>query len=180
MTSCPYCDLIQNEQFPLLYEDEIAVAFLTPTPHVAGHTIVCTKKHISILEQLPDDIAGHLFDLANRLSSIIHTALNTDGTNILVNNGPTANQDVPHFSINILPRRKNDGYKFDWNKRELNNELMLEIHNRIKTQLDKNIKNRKEEKEENIIIANQNKDQDKKQNKDDEENYLLKQLQRVP
>lgn len=87
-----------------VYEDDKVVAFLDIAQATKGHTLVVSKKEYIDISDVPDDLAGHLFMVAAKLSKGIKKAFNASGINILGNNGPIAGQTVFHFHIHIIPR----------------------------------------------------------------------------
>lgn len=106
----------------VIYEDNVSVAFLPDNPIAPAHTTIIPKLEFPILEQVPDDIISHLFDVANTISKLLFDKLNIQGTNILLNNGIPAGQTVPHVSIHVIPRTENDGIEFQWEMSKANPE----------------------------------------------------------
>ncbi|MBT7903745.1 HIT family protein [Candidatus Woesearchaeota archaeon] len=176
--NCPYCNLIKTSNFPLLFEDDQVVAFLTPVPHIAGHILVMPKEHIPILEKISDDLAKHLFNITNKISSALFESFNAQGTNILIQNGQGAGQEVPHFSINIFPRRDNDGYSFEWDAKEINEKELESLKKEITQNLDKNQQNN--EKINSPAPTNPIIQKEIDEEKEEDKNYLIKQLKRTP
>lgn len=157
-----------------IYEDEKVVAFLKDRPAAVGHILIVPKEHYPIIENVPDFIVSHIFQLANRLSSAIFESLNASGTNIIVNNGVEAGQDQPHFSVNIIPRRENDNLNLQWQGKQATEEELSTIELSIK-EMSESIGDFKKEKQKPIIM---DKEPDKVE--DDEQNYLTKSLRRIP
>lgn len=173
--SCTICDLVKTKH-GLLFEDEHTALLLAPKPATPGHVILVPKQHAAILEQIPDFVIGKLFDKANTISIAVFEMLGAEGTNIIVNNGITAGQSVNHCVVNVLPRRQNDGLNFTWQPKQLSEEEMSTVELTLKEEAKsigvfekeapkpKEITTKAEEIEEN----------------QDEVNYLLKQLERLP
>jgi histidine triad (HIT) family protein len=169
---CEICELIKAKK-GLLYEDEQIAILLAPKPAVAGHIILAPKIHAAILEQVPDFIIGKLFDKANKVSIAVFETLGAEGTNIIANNGVAAGQSVNHFLLNVMPRRENDGLNFAWQAKQLSEEEMSTIE----------LKLREESKSIGIFEKEKEKPKEVKKAeeiKDEGENYLLKQLERLP
>ena len=103
----------------VIYEDSDFIAFLAERPNSAGHTIIQPKKKITILEQMPDTLAGKLFYLANQLSSVLFDTLGIEGTNIIIENGTGAGQKIPQLQVHIVPRKQGDGLKLNWEQQKL-------------------------------------------------------------
>ncbi|MFH1315906.1 MAG: HIT family protein [Candidatus Woesearchaeota archaeon] len=169
---CELCKLSKSKL--KIYEDETFFSVLSQKPSFHGHTIIIPKKHYPILEQAPDKDISEMFLLANKISSSLFEIMNIQGTNIIIENGIAAGQKYPHLSIHIVPRTENDGLNLDWKPKQLNEEEMSTVELKLKeemgtvgiTEVDKDKPIKIEEKVEKI--------------KDDDNNYLLKQLRRIP
>jgi histidine triad (HIT) family protein len=172
--ACPICDLMKEKK-GMLYEDEQIAIMLAPKPAVAGHIILAPKTHAAILEQVPDFVIGKLFDKANKVSIAVFETLGAEGTNIIANNGVAAGQNVNHFILNVLPRKENDGMSFAWQPRQLSEEEMSTIELKLKDE-SKNIGIFEKEKPK----PKEEKKPEKMKEEKEEENYLLKQLDRLP
>ncbi len=140
--TCKYCENIERK----VYEDDDLIAFLNDTPTVPGHIILTTKEHYTILEQVPEEIAGKLFNTANVLSSALFEAFGAEGTNTLIQNGTGAGQKIPHIAINIIPRKQNDSLNFEWQPKQLDKEEFGVIELKLKEACNKIVLGKKEEK----------------------------------
>jgi histidine triad (HIT) family protein len=115
MAKCDICAILENKkEFKFIYEDDKCFAILHESPAITGHTLVIPKKHATILEELNDNIVEHLFITANKVSSAIFESLGAYGTNIILNNGLDAGQELPHVVLNVLPRKEEDSLNFEW------------------------------------------------------------------
>ncbi len=169
---CDICELIKKKK-GLLYEDEQIAILLAPKPTVPGHIILAPKNHAAILEQVPDFVIGKLFDKANKVSIAVFETLGAEGTNIIVNNGLAAGQTTNHFLLNVIPRRENDGLNLLWQPKQLSEEEMSTIELKLK------------DESKGIGVFEKEKEKPKEEKKpekidEEEENYLLKQLERLP
>jgi len=117
-----------------IYEDELVVAVLDVNGANPGHCFVMPKNHYPILEQVPDAEIGRLFGVSNKISSAIFEALGVQGTNIFVANGLPAGQTVAHFTINVIPRKENDGINLQWQPKQLTEEEMSTVEIKLKDQ----------------------------------------------
>lgn len=176
MSNCTLCDLAQGkENAKVLYYDEICIAYLKKMPASAGHIVLIPKKHYTIFEQVPDTETSHLFKIASKLSTAAFETFGHGGTNIIVQNGGTAGQKHPHFSIEIIPRNENDGLNFLWQPKQLSEEEMSTTELMLK-EAAANIGGFGEGHKKEVI-----KEKEKEVLKEgDKENYLLKSLRRIP
>ena len=134
MTNCDVCKIFENKElFKVIYEDDISFVILHESPAVLGHSIVIPKTHSPIIEELDDNVVGHLFNVCNKVSSAIFDSLGAHGTNILLNNGIDAGQERPHVVINVLPRKENDELDFEWTPQKTDDAQIKAVSSRIKT-----------------------------------------------
>lgn len=169
--SCRICDMMDAEKF-VIYQDKFAIALLAPQPAAEGHIIVATRNHAPILESVPDEVLSHLFIIANRISTSVFELLKARGTNITVNNGIPAGQEIPHFHINIIPRRENDPLDFKWQPLQMTHEEMEQIAAKVKDKCD--YIGHEAPKPTPVVLDN------KEIKPESEEDYRMKQLERMP
>lgn len=168
MPKCEYCEISEHKQGIILEHDGIIIA---ARDHILGpgQISVFPKEHFTIMEMVPEDILERCASVANKVSIATFESLGSQGTNLIVKNGVGAAQTVPHFAIDIVPRKENDGLNFQWDAKQLAEDVMETAFTSI-TEQTKQVG--KEEKEETV-----DKIDDKGEKKD---NYLLKSLRRVP
>jgi len=109
---CIICD--RKHENNILYENDRIIIMLAVEPSVSGHMQIFSKEHYTIMEQAPDDVLNYMISSANKISMILFELLKVHGTNMIINNGVPAGQKIPHFCVDILPRRTDDNLKLDW------------------------------------------------------------------
>lgn len=114
-----------------LFEDDQCIVILDINPVKKGHALVIAKKPYPTFTQCPDDVLGHLMSVAKQVDAKMRKALSCDGTNILINNGPAAGQEVPHLHIHVIPRYDNDGQKFGFTKETYSEGEMVTFGKRL-------------------------------------------------
>jgi len=137
MNECIFCKII-NREIPatILFEDDVALAFMDIGPIVEGHVLIIPKIHLEQLKDLSDDQVAHLHQLSKKIALAQQAALHATGINILQNNGAAAGQEVPHFHIHVIPRFDDDAHHWNWNPKTYDSlDTMLSIANKIKTHL---------------------------------------------
>ena len=134
--SCLICQIVEGKipSFKIA-ENSKAIAVLDINGANPGHAFIIPKGHYPIIEQVPDDDMGDLFNLANKVSVALFDLLGAEGTNIFISNGVPAGQTVAHFLINVVPRKQNDGINFQWKPRQMSEEEVSTIELRIKDEL---------------------------------------------
>lgn len=173
--SCPVCDVIDHDEF-IVYQDKLAVAYLVKEPANHGHIRVVPREHIPILEQISDELLTHLFWISNQVSIAVFELFGAQGTNIVVNNGVPAGQELPHFSINVVPRKQEDGVNFRWVPRQIAESDMGTIATKIKDKCD--YIGHEAPKKEPVDL---DKAKEISTDKETEEvDYRIKQLERIP
>jgi histidine triad (HIT) family protein len=142
MTSCIFCKIVKgNAPSSKVYEDEICSAYMDIQPVNPGHILVIPKTHFKDLSDLPAEIGGYLFQVAQRIAlTLPMTNVKNEGVDLLFAHGEAAGQEVFHVHLHIIPRYKGDGFgfKFGPNYRNLPERSELDaIATQIKQQLEK-------------------------------------------
>lgn len=129
---CIFCQMIEGKaQSRKICEDSICYGILDINPANPGHALLMTKEHYSIMPQIPDDEVAHVFAVARNLSNTILRSLEAEGTNIIAANGVAAGQRAQHFMVHIIPRKANDGVEFQLPQRQMQQEEIDEIGDKI-------------------------------------------------
>jgi histidine triad (HIT) family protein len=191
--ACMICDVLEGKRKAnVIYKDSQVIAFLAEEPAVVGHVIVAPNMHSPIFEGLDNDTTAAVFRVANRISAAVFESIGAKGTNLLVQNGIAAGQENPHFTVNIISRRDDDGLIFDWVPKQLSEEEMAAVELRMKKGLEEKQKiepavpagqapeGLKPEVREATTAAEGEPEEEKKEKSKEEENYLVRQLRRMP
>lgn len=111
-------EMIINGEIPStrLYEDDEVLVILDINPVEKGHSLVISKTAYPDFTDCPADRLGHMMEIAQKVDLKLRSTLGCDGTNILINNGPAAGQEIPHLHIHVIPRYKDDGQTFGFQK----------------------------------------------------------------
>jgi len=97
-----------------LYEDRVVLAFLDISPVSDGHSLVIPKRHFKRLHDCPSELLGQVCSRLGKIAKAITTVMNSDGYNVLCNNGRPAGQLVEHLHFHIIPRNTGDGLFDRW------------------------------------------------------------------
>ncbi len=113
--NCLFCKMVAG-QIPVtkVYEDEVVLVFLDIGPISDGHTLVIPKQHLERLDDCPAELLGRVFSHLGKIAGAVATAMNSDGYNLLCNNGRAAGQIVEHLHFHIIPRNAGDGLFGSW------------------------------------------------------------------
>jgi histidine triad (HIT) family protein len=112
---CIFCKMVAG-QVPVtkVYEDEIVLAFLDIGPVSDGHTLVVPKEHFARLHDCPAELLGRFCSRLGRIAGAVADAMDSDGYNLLCNNGRAAGQLVEHLHFHLIPRHNGDGVFDRW------------------------------------------------------------------
>ena len=112
---CVFCKMVAG-QIPVtkIYEDDVVLSFLDIGPISDGHTLVIPKQHFEKLHQCPAEILGRVASRLGKIAKAVAAAMNSDGYNVLCNNGRAAGQLVEHLHFHIIPRNTGDGVFNRW------------------------------------------------------------------
>jgi len=151
----------------VLYEDNIGVAVLPKNAATKGHIIILPKKEVRHIEELTEDELEHLFYLASYSATALFEGLGAHGTNIITTEGE-------EFYIEVISRTQEDGLNFQWTPKKLSGPDLDGVTGSISNSIiipseEEKPDNppRMEEQPENVL-------------KDGEEDYQIKQLERIP
>ncbi len=130
---CVFCHIISGKQpAKKVYEDSKCYAVLDINPANPGHILLMTREHYSIMPQVPENELSHLFMVAKALSNALLKAMQVNGTNIIVQNGPAAGQKSQHFMVHIIPRKEGDNVGLGVPQKEIRDTDLEQIKTRLK------------------------------------------------
>lgn len=113
MTDCIFCAILAGRaDASMVYQDASCVAFMDIFPMRPGHVLVIPRQHATYIGELETVTRSHLLEVGNAIINAQKAAgLPCDGNNIFLNDGPAANQHVPHVHLHVLPRQTGDLHK---------------------------------------------------------------------
>lgn len=190
--ACPICD--GEFEKNLIFKNDKIMVFTAINPIIPGHLQIFPKEHISILEEVPNELLDYMSSVSNKLSMLLFELLKVHGTNMIIQNGVPAGQTIPHFSINIIPRRSDDGLKLEWDMKQTTPESLesmqriisegvaqppekrIEIEEAPVETISKNLPEKMPVKEE----ATEETDEEEEPPAEKKINYYLRSLERIP
>jgi histidine triad (HIT) family protein len=109
---CIFCEIVHGAgEASICYEDADAIALMDIQPVNDGHVLVVPKAHFDSLDDVPEEVALHLFSVALRLSPIVRRVSGASAVNLVVSSGREAGQDVFHHHVHLIPRFVDDGFE---------------------------------------------------------------------
>lgn len=121
-----------------VYEDDYVYAFLDISQVTKGHTLLIPKKASANIFETDEETMKHIGAALPKVANAIKRAFNSDGLNIIQNNGEFADQSVFHIHFHLIPRYENDidgfGYKWETHEDILDNNAKQQIAEQIQAQ----------------------------------------------
>jgi histidine triad (HIT) family protein len=94
----------------IVYEDNLAIAFLDVQPVSQGHTLVVSKEHYETLFDVPESLLTHCMAVAKRIAPGLRRAVDAQAINVFSANGSAGGQDVLHFHMHLIPIREGEPF----------------------------------------------------------------------
>lgn len=112
--NCIFCKIIKGEVPSFtIYEDELYKVILDRFPAAPGHALIIPKVHHVDIFDMPPEVAEGIYPLAKKMAVLLKKAMESDGINIVQNNGEASGQAVFHFHLHLIPRTFKDGVKLN-------------------------------------------------------------------
>ena len=96
-----------------VWRDDRVVAFLTIEPLRPGHVLVVPRQEIDHWLDVPPDLAGHLFQVAQRVGRAVQRAFPARKVGLMV-----AGLEVPHVHLHVTPI--DDVHDLDFERQDRN------------------------------------------------------------
>ena len=107
MTPCVFCELIAGRlDKGLVEETELTLTIVNIRQFEIGQVLVIPRRHAPTILDLTGDEACALMEAIRRVSAALVKAYSPDGITLYNNNGVASMQEVPHFHMHVVPRRK--------------------------------------------------------------------------
>jgi histidine triad (HIT) family protein len=108
VTDCLFCRIVSGDiPTKFLYEDDEVVAFRDIDPKAPVHVLVVSRRHVENYASATDDdrvLLGHMAWGAAEVAR--REGIADGGFRTVVNNGPDAQQSVPHLHMHVLGGRQ--------------------------------------------------------------------------
>ncbi len=112
---CIFCKIVKGEvPSEKVYDARECIAILDLFPLNKGHALVIPKAHYEMFAEAPIGVLQEMLEVAHLVAQGMVKAFKPDGYHLLMNNGRTAGQEIPHLHLHIIPRFVDDGVAFGW------------------------------------------------------------------
>ncbi len=110
---CFLCDAWNNpdrdRENLVLGRGRLALVIVNRYPYNSSHLMVAPARHVGQMEEVSNDEAAEIWELATTCKLILHAVLHTEGTNIGINQGLCAGAGVrDHLHVHVVPRWEGD------------------------------------------------------------------------
>lgn len=110
---CAFCQNIAENQFDVIARGSHSLVVLDKHPINRGHILVIPIRHALDLASMTTAEVAEVALFAQAADRAIRRVLDAAvATNLLMSNGPAADQGVPHAHLHVIPREPGDGYEF--------------------------------------------------------------------
>jgi histidine triad (HIT) family protein len=136
LSDCLFCKMAAG-QIPVtkIYEDELVLAFLDIGPISDGHTLLIPKQHYEKLHNCPPELLSQVASRIGIIAGAVATAMNSDGYNVMCNNGSAAGQVIEHLHFHIIPRKSGDRVFNRWPSYKYEEGQIEKIAERIRKKI---------------------------------------------
>lgn len=109
---CSFCSVLKEgqESRHLVRVTETTITLVNPRQFELGQMLVVPRRHAPTLLDLTDDEAHAVMDSVRAAGRALINVYEIDGITLYQNNGVASNQEVPHFHMHVVPRRKGGGW----------------------------------------------------------------------
>jgi len=134
---CVFCRIIRGDlPCEKVFENEDFLAFLDLRPVNPGHTLVIPKQHYPDYLSMPPELLCAFAEPVQRVAAAVMDVTESDGWNLLQNNGAAAKQVVFHVHFHVIPRNwADDGLKKS-PREELTREETKDLGKRLRAALE--------------------------------------------
>ena len=101
--NCLFCKMAAG-QIPVakIYEDDVVLSFLDIGPVSDGHTLIIPKQHYENIHSCPAELLGEVASRVGKIADAVTAAMNSDGYNVMCNNGRAAGQEIDHLQFHLI------------------------------------------------------------------------------
>ena len=107
MTPCVFCEMLAGRlDKGLVEETSLTLTIVNIRQYEVGQVLVIPRRHAPTVLDLTDEESSALMSAVRRVSAALVKTYSPDGITLYNNNGIASMQEVPHFHMHVVPRRK--------------------------------------------------------------------------
>lgn len=107
---CLLCNIEHNKFAPIVFKDELTIAYVSERQFHPGHTIVCPIEHYQDVREIDFKTGSAIMRTLSKMTKVVSKCFPNNGISIWSSIGPAAFQEVPHLHLHIHPRLDNDNF----------------------------------------------------------------------
>ena len=108
---CVFCEMTAGRlDKGVVEETALTFTIVNQRQFETGQALVIPRRHAPTLLDLTDEEATAVMAATRRLAAALVAAYAPDGITVYQNNGVASLQEVPHFHMHVVPRRKQGGW----------------------------------------------------------------------
>lgn len=108
---CVFCEMtVGRLDKGVVEETALTITIVNQRQFETGQALVIPRRHAPTLLDLTDEEATAVMAATRRLAAALVATYAPDGITVYQNNGVASRQEVPHFHMHVVPRRKNGGW----------------------------------------------------------------------
>lgn len=108
---CAFCEIIEGRQGQgVVEETELTITLVNIRQFEEGQVLVIPRRHAPTLLDLTDSEVEALAHASRRVADALVKTYNPDGMTVYQNNGTVSRQEIPHYHMHLVPRRKSGGW----------------------------------------------------------------------
>lgn len=138
---CLFCKIASEQVESIkVYESKNIIAVMDINPVKEGQIIVLAKEHEQFIFNLSNRTINEIFNVVSKIIPLIMKNIGCLGVSIYIPQG--IDQNLNHFSVNLIPRFKDDGENvvIFWKRKKSDREKIKKISESIKEELNKEMK----------------------------------------
>jgi histidine triad (HIT) family protein len=110
---CPFCEIIAGKlKQGIVEESDLTVTFVNMRQFEVGQILVVPRRHAPTVLDLTLEEGAAIMKAAQRVASAMIAAFSPDGITIYQNNGLVSLQEIPHYHMHVVPRRKSSPWGY--------------------------------------------------------------------
>jgi ATP adenylyltransferase len=124
-----------DEENLVVLRASFSFVMLNRYPYTTGHLMIAPFQHAARLQEIPEETALEMMQLARRAEAVLQQAYNPDGLNIGLNLGEAAGAGIEqHLHLHALPRWKGDAnFMTTIGETRIIPELLVDTYKKLKT-----------------------------------------------
>jgi len=111
--NCIFCKIVNNKLSSFkVYEDDLVLAFLNINPVTLGHILLIPKKHFENIFDIDKITLERIADVSKKIALKMKD-VGAEGVTVFQSNGKIAEQEIMHYHMHLIPRRKSDSFRIN-------------------------------------------------------------------